>query len=73
MTKEDLINKIREFVSYLDERVNLSRNGETDKNLASFTRREAVYAAYHKSRDRIYEIFPELKPKDYKTLDDVVI
>jgi len=71
MRKRDLDIKLKEYIAFLDEKIDSFRNGEAEKEISLFTKREAVYTAHRMSRDKLYDIFPELKPDDYKSLDEV--
>jgi len=77
MTNEDLTTKLREYISYLDEKINYHRTRETPEEnlndsffLNDFDIHKTIADSYTEARDRLYCFFPDLQPTDYRTLDD---
>jgi len=70
MRNEDLTNKLREYVCYLDASLGIHRANANGRNREDSITEDARADSYQKARDIFYEFFPDLKPADYKTLEE---
>ena len=61
------MEKIRQYIAYLDEEIEGHRASARLESLAGELAEERCAFVLHQSRDKLYELFPELRPAGYKT------
>lgn len=74
MSEEDLLNKMREYETYLTAEIDNRGRILERENSRPFYKGQSQqlqrvgdgYANFSNARDKLYHLFPELKPKESK-------
>jgi hypothetical protein len=72
MADERFTEGIRQYVLYLEQEIAEHEGNAGIESIAGSMAEEGHGRVLQRARDRLYEIFPEIRPTEYKTVAEII-